>query len=166
MVVQIGAKPDSGFDDPIGMLRDCHRKIENFLGVLYLVAECAKDRSLTGEERNAVETALHYFREESMFPRLRAFGTDSLEEIDRLEDDHREAGYLHESVEDLYSKWIGSGGLRPEDALQLSSKTERLKQLYATHIQVEETIVFTHAARVLDGHTMKTIGSEFQMRRQ
>ena len=24
MAIQIGAKPDSGFDDPIGMLKDCH----------------------------------------------------------------------------------------------------------------------------------------------
>ena len=31
MGIQIGAKPDSGFDDPIGMLKDCHRRIEHFL---------------------------------------------------------------------------------------------------------------------------------------
>jgi len=34
MAIQIGAKPDSGFDDPIGMLKDCHRRIERFLGIL------------------------------------------------------------------------------------------------------------------------------------
>ena len=41
MSVQIGAKPDSGFDDPLGMLKDCHRRIEHFLGILRLVAERA-----------------------------------------------------------------------------------------------------------------------------
>jgi hypothetical protein len=30
MAIQIGAKPDNGFDDPIGMLKDCHRRIEHF----------------------------------------------------------------------------------------------------------------------------------------
>jgi hypothetical protein len=46
MAVQIGAKPDSGFDDPIGMLKDCHRRIEHFLDILCLVAERAHARAL------------------------------------------------------------------------------------------------------------------------
>lgn len=37
--IQIGAKPDSGFDDPIEMLKDCHRRIENFLRILCVVVE-------------------------------------------------------------------------------------------------------------------------------
>ncbi len=82
MAVQIGAKPDSGFDDPIGMLKDCHRRIERFLNVLCRVAERAQGRSLTEEERAAIEAALFYFQhagrrhtadeEESLFPRLHA----------------------------------------------------------------------------------------------
>jgi hypothetical protein len=61
MAVHIGAKPDSGFDDPIGMLKDCHRRIEHFLDILCLVAERAHTRSLSGEERSAVKAALQYF---------------------------------------------------------------------------------------------------------
>ena len=38
MPVQIGARPDSGFDDPIGMLKDCHRRIAHFAGVLVAVS--------------------------------------------------------------------------------------------------------------------------------
>lgn len=45
MAVQIGAKPDSGFDDPIGMLEDCHRRSEAFLGILYVPASCARDEA-------------------------------------------------------------------------------------------------------------------------
>jgi hypothetical protein len=82
MAIQIGAKPDSGFDNPIGMLKDCHRRIESFLGILGVVVDRAQSRSLTGEERDAVQAALQYFRtggqrhtvdeEESLFPRLRS----------------------------------------------------------------------------------------------
>ena len=82
MGIQIGAKPDSGFDDPIGMLKDCHRRIERFLGILCVVVNRVQGRSLIGEERDAVRAALQYFRtggqrhtadeEESLFPRLRA----------------------------------------------------------------------------------------------
>lgn len=176
MAIQIGAKPDSGFDDPLGMLKDCHRRIENFLGILCVVVERAQSRSLTGEERDAVQAALQYFRsggkrhtadeEESLFSRLRAFAPGSFEEIGRLERDHRMANELHESVEHLYSAWITSGVLGQDDELQLLSETGQLKQLYSDHIQVEEAIVFPHAAQVLDSQTIAAIGSEFRIRRQ
>ncbi len=125
MAIQIGAKPDSGFDDPIGMLKDCHRRIESFLGIICVVVDRARGRSLTGEERDAVNAALEYFRtggqrhtadeEESLFPRLRKSDTKSFEEIDRLEGDHHEANELHGSIERLYSAWIESGRLGIED---------------------------------------------------
>lgn len=176
MAIQIGAKPDSGFDDPIGMLKDCHRRIESFLGILCVVVQRARGRGLTEEERKAVEAALHYFRaggqrhtadeEESLFPRLRASAASSMEEIARLESDHIEANHLHASIERLYSEWIEAGELGPRDEQQLLSETGRLKQLYAEHIQVEETTVFTHAAQVLDRDTIAAIGTEFRIRRQ
>jgi hemerythrin-like domain-containing protein len=176
MAIQIGAKPDSGFDDPIGMLRDCHRRIESFLGILCLVVGRARGASLTSEERVAVQAALQYFRtggqrhttdeEESLFPRLRKAAAGSLEEIDRLEDDHREANDLHRSVELLYSTWIQSGSLGPEETIQLLSETARLKQLYSDHIQVEETVVFARAVEVLKSHEIAAIGTEFRFRRK
>src|SRR5208337_1116858 len=125
MAIQIGARPDSGFDDPIGMLKDCHRRIESFLGILCVVVGRAQGRSLTSEERDAVKAALQYFRtggqrhttdeEESLFPRLRASDANSLSEISRLEGDHCEANELHDLVERLYSTWIASGELPPAD---------------------------------------------------
>jgi iron-sulfur cluster repair protein YtfE (RIC family) len=176
MAIQIGAKPDSGFDDPIGMLKDCHRRIESFLGILCVVVGRAHGRSLTTEECDAVKVALEYFRtggqrhtadeEESLFPRLCASDVNSLEEISKLEGDHREANNLHESVEQVYSTWIASGELTPTDALQLQSDTERLKQLYSDHIHIEETIVFARAAQVLDSRAIAAIGTEFRFRRK
>lgn len=176
MAIQIGAKPDSGFDDPIGMLKDCHRRIEGFLGILCVVVDRAEGRSLTAEERDGVKVALQYFRtggqrhtadeEESLFPRLRESDASSLAEIDRLEDDHREANDLHVSVERLYLVWIASGQLSSADALQLKSETDRLKQLYSGHIVVEETIVFARASQVLDNQAIVAIGTEFRFRRK
>jgi hemerythrin-like domain-containing protein len=176
MAIQIGAKPDSGFDDPIGMLKDCHRRIESFLGILCVVTDRAKGRSLTDEEREAVKAALQYFRtggqrhtadeEESLFPRLRKSDANSFEEIDRLEEDHHEANDLHRSVERLYSTWIESGTLGAEDTQQLHAETERLKQLYSDHIRVEETVVFARASQVLDSHAIAAIGTEFRFRRK
>ena len=79
MPVQIGAKAHP-FSDPIGLLSDCHRRVEMFLGALGGVAS-VMDRPLTEETRAALESALRYFREaapkhtadeeESLFPRIR-----------------------------------------------------------------------------------------------
>lgn len=175
MAVQIGAKLDSGFSDPIGMLKDCHRRIESFLGILSVVVGRAQGRNLTSEERSAIEAAIQYFRvggkrhtadeEESLFPRLRVSDMD-FEEIDRLENDHREANDLHDSVEQLYSHWIENGKLGPEDTQQLISETGRLNQVYAGHIRIEEDVVFARAEKLLDRQTIVEIGSEFRMRRQ
>lgn len=176
MGIQIGAKPDSGFDDPIGMLRDCHRRIEHFLNILCGVAERAPGRALTDEETAAIQAALHYFRvggqrhtadeEESLFPRLRAqVGSANLSELGTLEHDHRDANHLHAAADSLYSAWIANGSLNSEEARRLLSATKQLKLLYEAHIEIEEGIVFPRAAEVLDRQTIAAIGQEFRSRR-
>lgn len=176
MAVHIGAKPDSGFDDPIGMLTDCHRRIEQFLNILATVAERVAGRSLTGEEAAAVQAALQYFRtggvchtadeESSLFPRLRA-GADSgsRSKLDALEADHETAAELHEAAERLYSEWMQSGALGSEREGELRAAMERLKGLYQAHIAVEESVVFPQAAKVLNRATIASIGQEFRARR-
>ena len=134
MSIQIGAKPDAGFDNPLGMLADCHRRVERFLSILCRVAERAPGRALNQEEREAVEAALHYFREagprhtrdeeDSLFPRLRAHGA-KLVEVDRLEGEHREAELLHEQTDTLYVRWINAGALSFVDQSQLSAATRQ-----------------------------------------
>jgi len=176
MAVQIGAKPDAGFDDPIGMLTDCHRRIEQFLGILCMVAERAAGRGLTGEEKAAVRSALQYFRiggvrhtadeEQSLFPRLRAeVGDASMAKLDALEADHETANDLHESVEQMYREWMTDGALSGERGEELRAATDRLKALYHAHIAVEESVVFPEAAKVLDSATIASMGREFRGRR-
>jgi hemerythrin-like domain-containing protein len=176
MPIQIGAKPDSGFDDPIGMLTDCHRRIEQFLKILATVAERAHGRDLTGEEGAAVTAALQYFRtggvrhtadeEEPLFPRLRAaHATDSLAKLENLESDHHEAAELHETVEQLYNDWIAHGRIAADRESELRLAMERLTGLYSAHIEVEEKTVFPQAAQALDRAAIASIGQEFRARR-
>src|SRR5581483_9189994 len=157
MSVQIGAKLDSGFDNPLGMLQDCHRRIERFLAILCDVAGHAHSRALTDEEAAAVRAALGYFREggrrhtadeeQSLFPRMRTLAPPgSLDPLDQLEDDHREAEQLHDDIDRLYSDWLSSGVLNPDRQQAMLSKTQRLRQLYSEHIHMEEATVFPTAA--------------------
>lgn len=176
MPVQIGAKPDSGFDNPIGMLKDCHRRIENFLKVLDLVRIRAKGRTLTEEESSALQASLDYFRrggrrhtadeEESLFPRLRAqLAAEDFKELDGLEHEHQFADARHEEVEDLYTRWISAGTLSDGDFARLDTAVDELVRMYAGHIRIEEEIVFPRAAKVLDAPTVQAIGNEFRQRR-
>jgi hemerythrin-like domain-containing protein len=174
MAVQIGAKPDSGFDDPIGMLKDCHRRIERFVNLLARVADQASGRALTIDERHAVEAALRYFREsgprhnsdeeQSLFPRLKDM-PDVEAEITRLAGEHQEADALHAETTELFTAWLGGQTPGSEDARGLREMTHRLAELYREHIGIEEDHVFPHAARSLDPATLEAIGREFQQRR-
>lgn len=176
MPVQIGAKLDRGFDDPLGMLCDCHRRIERFLRVLCEVARRAQGRALADEEQEAVRGALHYFREggqrhnrdeeDSLFPRLRQAGAmDDLSAIEALEHEHADAGGLHATVERLYTQWMENESLSGEETELLLESASRLEQLYATHIATEEAVVFPQAAKVLDTVAIAAMGAEFRARR-
>jgi len=176
MAVQIGARPDSGFDDPIGMLKDCHRRIERFLDILVRVARQAQGRALNSEEHSAIEAALHYFgesgprhtmdEEESLFPKLREIGADAvLEKVQKLESEHGEAGAIHDEVEQLYLKWSAENGLSSDEGVRLIAITGKLQQLYKGHIQIEEELVFPFAAEQLDRSTVAAMGVEFKARR-
>ena len=176
MAIQIGAKPDSGFDDPLGMLKDCHRRIEHFLNIICVVVERAHARALSEEEAAAIESALHYFRvggkrhtadeEESLFPRMRENAAlANLRELGELVSEHRLANELHNAVSLFYAAWIRNGRLNAENEQQLRTATQQLKRLYEQHIEMEEKVVFPRAAEALDGKTIAVIGEEFRARR-
>ena len=176
MAIQIGAKPDSGFDDPIGMLKDCHRRIERFHDILCKVVKQARGRELDTEERRAVEAALAYFREsgprhnldeeESLFPRLLCRQVPAVsDDVHRLEAEHRETKALHEEADRLYSKWVAERGLATDDESQLLSITEQLQGIYGGHIHLEEDVIFPCAAHALGQSDLTAIGAEFKTRR-
>jgi hemerythrin-like domain-containing protein len=179
MPVQIGGKPESTFDDPIGLLGDCHRRVERFLGVLQKVAFDARGHSLSAEQRGALETALRYFREaapkhtadeeESLFPRMRATGGASIEavlaRVDALEADHVRAGPAHDEVDALGRRWIEDGSLPEADAARLCTLVEGLAAMYQEHIAVEDGEVFPAAAGALSEADKKRMGEEMAARR-
>ncbi len=56
MPISIGASENT-FANPIGLLSDCHRRIERFLQALLAVATQAGGGSLDAEHRRALEVA-------------------------------------------------------------------------------------------------------------
>lgn len=176
MPVQIGALPDAGYDQPIGMLRDCHRRIRHFVGIFEKVAREAKGYLLNSEQQGAVQAAIRYFRtsgtmhsrdeEESLFPRLKEQTPAAVvATIARLEAEHRKAEMLHRRVEELYQNWMAEFGLNGSEEEELIAAAAALVALYQSHIEIEEGVVFSAAESVLDSAEQSAIGKEFAARR-
>jgi hemerythrin-like domain-containing protein len=184
MPITIGAKRESDFTDPIGMLGDCHRRIERFLNVLVVIAAQEKGGRLTEQHRTALATSLRYFREaapkhtadeeESLFPRLRQLrhaGSHAiLTRIEALEQDHECAGKVHDEVDRLGQLWLTMGHLSTKEAAQLTCFVRKLAAtakvgLYRSHIAIEDTEVFPFAASVLPPSDRESVGAEMATRR-
>jgi hemerythrin-like domain-containing protein len=175
MPVVIGAKPESSFTDPVGLLTDCHRRIERFLGVLQHLAQSAS-RQLTNEERKSLETALNYFRnsapkhtadeEESLFPRLRSINRPALEAVmSDLQKDHLQADESHAQVDRLGQLWLKTGSLDQHQAERFAAILSDLSNLYTRHIALEERELFPVANKLLPAAQREAIGVEMKSRR-
>jgi hemerythrin-like domain-containing protein len=179
MPIQIGQKPSPTFQEPLELLSDCHRRIESFLHALILVAEQGKGGPLTAQHREALETALRYFREaapkhtadeeESLFTRMRETKGEAvrsaLARIEALEADHEVAKRAHDAVEELGQKWLAAGALSADESTRLLALLRELKSIYERHIAVEDNEIFPLAKKVLDPVALRDVGHEMAARR-
>jgi hemerythrin-like domain-containing protein len=179
IMIQIGQKPSPTFQQPLELLSDCHRRVESFLRALILVADQARGGELNSKQREALETALHYFREaapkhtadeeESLFPRMRELGGDVAREvfakIRALEADHEVAKVSHDAVEQLGQQWLATRQLSADETSRLLDHLRKLQSIYERHIAVEDNEIFPLAKQVLDPKTLKDVGREMAERR-
>ncbi|HLJ48341.1 MAG TPA: hemerythrin domain-containing protein [Bryobacteraceae bacterium] len=177
MAVQIGEKKQAGFDDPLGMLSDCHRRIERFLAALLLISRSKRGGELSQGEKETLSSALEYFRtsgprhtadeEESLFPRMRncAAAAKALERIEALESDHTAASQAHDEVDALGRRWLETGHLAESDAARMAALLDTLSALYARHIEIEDQQVFPLAGQALEASDVSAIGDEMARRR-
>ncbi len=178
MPVQIGAKTHN-FTDPTGLLSDCHRRVEMFLGTLEAVANVI-DRPATEETRRALESALRYFaqaapkhtadEEESLFPRLRQIHDPEIEsafsKLEQLENEHRWAAPLHAEVDRLGALYLLTGNLSSPEVGDFRHAVASLASMYKQHIDVEDSMVFPLAARMLSNTEKIAIAEEMAARRK
>lgn len=174
----LGHGPDHSFDEPLGLLADCHRRIELFLELLLRAVREHAGAPLDTRAAEAIRIAQQYFakaapkhtadEEESLFPRLRvAAATRGVEcgAISRLEGDHERAGQLHAKVDGLLDAWLRDGSLSCERFTELASMLAILRELYREHIHIEEADVFPLAGALLSPAELSAVGSEMRERR-
>ncbi len=180
MTIQINnTVSEHSFDTPIGLLSDCHRRIEKFLDQMIAVAEACRGGELSSSHRDALERAMRYFRqaaplhtadeEVSLFPRLRACGNNEVADImrlmDRLEQDHVVAAEAHTEIDALADRWLSEGVLDRPDVERLIFELHTLRSMYNGHIKLEDATLFPLAARVLPAEEVAQVGREMAIRR-
>jgi hemerythrin-like domain-containing protein len=172
MPVQIGQR-ESDFTNPLGLLGDCHRRIERFLEVLLTLSRTRLGGPLEPAEAASLRAALDYFRtaapqhtadeEESLFPRLRAAGAPV--SLDALEADHRFAAAAHAEVDALGRSWLDAASLPADSAHRIAHLLRQLADIYRRHIAIEDTEIFPSAGRLLDARQLAAVGREMKARR-
>jgi hemerythrin-like domain-containing protein len=179
MPITIGQRPDHTFSEPLGLLSDCHRRIETFLHILIAIVREVDGGALTDADAAQLQSALNYFaeaapvhtadEERSLFPRLRQCADPemdrTLERVALLEMDHRQAAPHHAAIDRLVRQWIEADGLHAEDANALRGHLMVLRGLYEAHIATEDREVFPAAARLLSTRAIDEIGREMKARR-
>jgi hemerythrin-like domain-containing protein len=178
------------FDDPIGMLRACHRRIERALDVIGRVAALEKEGPLDHEALEALRRILHYFgngiprhaadEEESLFPRLRAAArrgvpwdrhqgvslSAALCRLDALEKEHALADAAHQELDALGETLLERGRFeKTEERARFNELIAQLQRLYREHIRIEDDELFPLAARCVDAPERDAIGTEMADRR-
>lgn len=179
MPIQLNGKPLAGFDQPLEMLCDCHRRVEHFLDVQLRVAEKYRGGVLDQDGRKLLENALAYFaesapkhtadEEESLFPRLRRvdhLSNECLQSMQRLEEDHQQANDWHTSIDEILHQWLSSDTPLPlATADQLLQQLTALREHYRDHIRIEEQVVFPYAGQTLLPSQLLALGHEMRHRR-
>ncbi len=179
MPIKIGQRPDHGFDQPLGLLSDCHRRIEHFLQVLIAIGHGAAGGPLTAGQRAELEGSLTYFttaalqhtadEEESLFPRLRASNHPAallaIGVLERLEHDHEDMSRHHGVVDILVRRWLTNASLSPTDIGELRERLTTLEAIYRRHIAIEDDELFPAGGRVLTPDQVHEIGREMAARR-
>ncbi|MBI4514804.1 MAG: hemerythrin domain-containing protein [Deltaproteobacteria bacterium] len=178
-MINIGDPPASDFNDPLGVLSDCHRRVEHFLQLLLTVTQQAQGGELAPDQRAALEAGLRYFaeaapkhtsdEEDSLFPRLRACRHPevraALAVVESLHADHLRAEPAHQVVDELGRRWLADGRLPADSVRTLSETLRQLAATYQRHIAIEDTELFPLARRALDTAAVAELGQEMARRR-
>jgi hemerythrin-like domain-containing protein len=159
------------FDDPLGMLAACHRRIERQLVTLDRLQRHLPEFGCDTDARAAARGILKYFdtaapnhhadEEASVFPRLRTAVPGHAGALTGdLEDDHRTLAANWRRLRPLLA------GIAAGARANLSAKhVADVRAAYSAHIAREEDELIPLAARTFDAATLAEIGREMAARR-
>ncbi|RMH38452.1 MAG: hypothetical protein D6689_19605 [Deltaproteobacteria bacterium] len=159
--------------DPFAMLERSHERLQQQLDTLLGAAAVLNDDPADAGARRAVVAVSEFLtraavrheqdEEQSLFPRLADAGADLAALLDRLAVEHRAHETLHNQLADIAASC--DRPLSAATVAELSDIAMTLAQVYAKHIETEETLLFPAARAHLDAAARAAIAAEMQARR-
>lgn len=154
--------------DPFQQLQRSHRRLEERLDDLLMIAERAEGGAV---DTDAVRDVAAFFaravrrheedEERSLFPRL-AHRPELAPVLAKLAAEHREHETLHARLEKFLTEADPSSVAA---ARELAAIADALCNAYRTHITEEERSLFPAARRALDETSLASMMDEMQSRR-
>ena len=167
--------PAVGFDQPFEMLEACHDRVRRSLALLGRLLAYLSDHPHDAQSRSAARDVLRYFElaaplhhqdeERHVFPRLAGDADAALTDaVARLRADHAQMESLWDQLRPVLQDWAGevAGAAPDEPARQVA---EAFVELYAQHLEVEETLVFPAARTRMDDAGLKSMSQDMAQRR-
>jgi hemerythrin-like domain-containing protein len=163
-------EPAPGYDDPLGMLAACHRRIERQLATLDRLQRHLAAHGCDADARAAATGILRYFdtaaphhhadEEESIFPRLLAADPSARALAGTILGEHAQLAANWQRLRPVLAAVAGG------EAAELSAAlVAEVRAAYAAHIALEESALIPLAARTFDAATLAMVGSEMAARR-
>jgi hemerythrin-like domain-containing protein len=160
-----------GFDDPLGMLAACHRRIERHLATLARLQRHLAENGCDTDARIAARNLLRYFdtaapnhhadEEASVFPRLQVLAADlAAPLLEELRRDHDRLTLNWRKLRPLVCAI--AAGQRANLPPKMVADTIAA---YEIHIFKEESDLLPFAAQTLDAEAIAAIGQEMAARR-
>ena len=164
-----------GFDDPIGLLRACHMRIQQRCALLHRIIEHLEKKGADDQARAACRQVLHYFdtsgkqhhedEECDLFPAMLAAASP------------QKRGKIQRVIDELNHDHVGMAeawaNLKPAlEAVEAGTAStldaelvDQFQTVYLTHIEKEETEAFDVADKLLDVAELERIGRNMAARR-
>jgi hemerythrin-like domain-containing protein len=162
--------PAPGFDDPLGMLYACHRRMERQLASLDRLRRHLAEHHADTEARVAARAILRYFdmaapnhhddEEASLFPRLVGAAPEIATATAHLQREHRHLEAHYAKLRPLLAAIAtGNGAFLPTKGVAAFCDA------YRRHLRREEDDLLAVAAELLDADALAAIGGEMAQRR-
>lgn len=158
------------FDDPVGMLRACHGRIERQLVTLARLVRHLPEHGADDSARAAARGFLRYFdnaapnhhadEEASLFPRLLMRTSDAQALLARLQADHDRLDACWRKLRPLMAG-IASG----QRANMPPALAHRFDALYGEHLACENGMLLPMCSERLTREDLAAIGREMAARR-
>lgn len=166
----------AGFDDPLGMLLGCHRRIEKKIGTLKALCAHLSAKGIDAEASTAAQAVLRYFNvaaahhhadeEENLFPLLENRITDTSER-ERFAKLNAQLRQEHREIERVWARLRKPLEGIAEGFMRCLPQTDvhAFATLYAHHIHVEESVFRSLTERWLRAADLRALGRAMAERR-